>query len=119
MAAIDYIFIWRTDEKVPYMHFVKGYSPEGFKGNLFHIHMSDKTHPLWDRIFFRDYLRQNKRVATAYETLKISLAEKYKFDREAYTEAKSEFIKRITEEAKASALLSQDTKLADNTIKEI
>lgn len=100
MTAIDYHFIWRTDEKVPYMHFVKGYTSEGFKGNVFHIHMGDKTHALWDRIFFRDYLRNHKMIAKEYETLKNYLAEKYMFDREAYTNAKSEFVKRITALAK-------------------
>ena len=100
MAEIDYHFIWRTDERVPYMHFVKGYTIDGFKGNVFHIHMGDKSHPLWDRIYFRDYLRQNNKVAEEYESLKISLAEKFKYDREAYTNAKSEFVKRITEIAK-------------------
>ncbi|MFZ1497060.1 MAG: GrpB family protein [Saprospiraceae bacterium] len=100
MKEIDYHFIWRTDEKVPYMHFVKGYTIDGFKGNVFHIHMGDKTHPLWDRIYFRDYLRLNIKVAEEYESLKISLAEQFKYDREAYTNAKSEFVKRITEIAK-------------------
>lgn len=100
MTEIDYQFIWRTDERLPYMHFVKGYTIDGFKGNVFHIHMGDKSHPLWDRIYFCDYLRQNKKVAEEYELLKISLAEKFKYDREAYTNAKSEFVKRITEIAK-------------------
>ncbi|MBK9104533.1 MAG: GrpB family protein [Saprospiraceae bacterium] len=100
MTEIDYHFIWRTDERLPYMHFVKGYTIDGFKGDVFHIHMGDKSHPLWDRIYFRDYLRQNKKVAEEYELLKISLAEKFKYDREAYTNAKSEFVKRITEIAK-------------------
>ena len=79
MKEIDYHFIWRTDEKVPYMHFVKGYTIDGFKGNVFHIHMGDKTHPLWDRIYFRDYLRLNIKVAEEYESLKISLAEQFKY----------------------------------------
>lgn len=100
MTEINYHFIWRTDDKVPYMHFVKGYTIDGFTGNVFHIHLSDKSHSLWDRIYFRDYLKQNKRVAKEYETLKISLAERFKFDREEYTNAKGEFVKRITEIAK-------------------
>lgn len=100
MTEIGYHFIWRTDEKIPYMHFVKGYTIEGFKGKILHIHMSDKTHPLWDRICFRDYLRKNKEVAKEYEKLKMSLLDKFKYDRDGYTNAKSEFVKRITETAK-------------------
>lgn len=100
MNAIEYHFIWRTDEKTPYMHFVKGYTIHGFSGNIFHIHMGDKHHPLLDRIYFRDYLRRNKSVAKDYENLKIELAKKYKFNRENYTNSKSEFVRKITQKAK-------------------
>jgi GrpB-like predicted nucleotidyltransferase (UPF0157 family) len=100
MNSINYHFIWRTDETIPYMHFVKGYTINGISGDVFHVHMGDKKHPLWDRIYFRDYLRQNIKVAKEYESLKISLAEQFKYDREAYTNAKSEFVKKITEIAK-------------------
>ena len=100
MTEINYHFIWRTDEKIPYMHFVKGYTIDGFKGNVFHIHMGDKSHPLWDRIYFRDYLRNNKSVAVEYEKLKKFLAEKFQYDREGYTEGKEDFVKQITKIAK-------------------
>lgn len=102
MKKIDYHFIWRTDEQTPYMNFVKGYTLKGFEGNVFHIHMADKTHPLWDRIYFRDYLRKNTTIAKEYENLKIVLAEKFKYNREEYTNAKTNFIKRVTEIAKKS-----------------
>jgi GrpB-like predicted nucleotidyltransferase (UPF0157 family) len=55
---------------------------------------------LWDRIFFRDYPIKNPAEASKYEDLKILLANKYKNDREAYTECKAEYIKEITETAK-------------------
>jgi GrpB-like predicted nucleotidyltransferase (UPF0157 family) len=100
MNKLDYTFIWRTDEQPPYMNFVKGYTINGLKGHVFHIHMVDKTHSLWDRIYFRDYLRKSPGVAKEYEQLKRSLADKYKFDREAYTKGKEEFVKRITRIAK-------------------
>lgn len=44
MNAADYHFIWRTDDAVPYMHFVKGYTINGFSENVFHVHMGDKNH---------------------------------------------------------------------------
>lgn len=55
---------------------------------------------LWDRVYFRDYLRENPTVAKQYEELKLKLAETYKYDREAYTENKTEFIRLITRLAK-------------------
>lgn len=70
MKSINYNYIWRTDEKTPYMNFVKGYTLKGFVGNVFHIHMADKLHSLWDRIYFRDYLRKNTTVAKEYENIK-------------------------------------------------
>jgi GrpB-like predicted nucleotidyltransferase (UPF0157 family) len=48
---------------------------------------------------FRDYLRANPNAVQKYAELKRSLADKFRDDREAYTEAKSTFIKSI--EAKA------------------
>jgi GrpB-like predicted nucleotidyltransferase (UPF0157 family) len=48
-------------------------------------------------IAFRDILRQNQTLANDYAQLKKELAEKFKNDREGYTDAKTEFISRITQ----------------------
>jgi len=100
MELTGYHFIWRADSKVPYMMLVKGYTMKGFTGQTYHIHLSDKKHSLWDRLYFRDYLRNHSEVAKEYENLKIKLAEKHKYNREAYTRAKTDFITAITEMAK-------------------
>lgn len=100
MSEIGYQFIWRTDEEIPYMNFVKGYTESGFQGEVFHVHCGERNHPLWDRIYFRDYLKQHPEVAKEYENLKIELAKKHQFNREDYTNAKSEFIHKITAVAK-------------------
>jgi GrpB-like predicted nucleotidyltransferase (UPF0157 family) len=47
-------------------------------------------------IAFRDYLRSHSQIAAEYGDLKQRLAQEYRFDREAYTEAKGPFIARIT-----------------------
>ena len=62
---------------------------------MFHIHV----HPMGDNdeILFRDYLRSHPAAAREYEALKLSLLPKYKHNRDGYTEAKSEFVKRILE----------------------
>ena len=61
-----------------------------------HIHMVEVGSRFWNRhIAFRNYLRVNKDAAFEYEDLKIHLANKYKFDRDCYTDAKTEFITRI------------------------
>lgn len=51
---------------------------------------------LWrDRLKFRDRLRTDPALAAEYAALKLELARRFEFDREAYTEAKSPFIARI------------------------
>lgn len=71
-------------------------SPEGFKGQCYHIHMASLSHAgLWDRIYLRDYLIANTTVAKEYGALKLELAMKFKNDRDAYTAGKSEFIQKV------------------------
>ena len=75
------------------MSFNKGYTPDGFAEKVFHIHVH--AHGDNDEIYFRDYLRNHPETAREYESLKLSLLPKYKNDRDGYTAAKSEFVKKI------------------------
>jgi GrpB-like predicted nucleotidyltransferase (UPF0157 family) len=59
-----------------------------------HLHLVDDREELERRLRFRDRLRTDPVLAREYVTLKRALAERYRDDREAYTEAKSEFIRR-------------------------
>jgi GrpB-like predicted nucleotidyltransferase (UPF0157 family) len=43
---------------------------------------------------FRDRLRSDSALASKYLTVKLTLAERQREDREAYTEAKGEFVNR-------------------------
>ena len=80
------------------MSFNKGYTPSGFAERVFHLHLRyEGDH---DELYFRDYLQEHPTVAKDYEKLKISLWKQYEHNRDAYTEAKTEFIKNYTEEAK-------------------
>lgn len=72
-----------------------GYTEKGFADKVYHLHLRRVGD--CEEILFRDYLIKNKHIATEYEKLKIALAEKYKNNRDAYTEAKSDFIKKYTE----------------------
>ncbi|KAA3618756.1 MAG: GrpB family protein [Calditrichaeota bacterium] len=66
-----------------------------------HIHMVEKDFIHWERLLFRDYLREHPELVREYQALKIDLATKFQNDRIAYTNGKTEFIVRITREAKA------------------
>jgi GrpB-like predicted nucleotidyltransferase (UPF0157 family) len=48
-----------------------------------------------DELAFRDYMRSHPDVAAEYETLKRELAKRFEHDREAYTQAKADFIRSI------------------------
>ena len=67
-------------------------------------HPSRRTHHLHlvpadskryrDELAFRDLLRADARLAEEYAAVKDALASRFEHDREAYTEAKSDFIRR-------------------------
>ena len=59
-----------------------------------HLHLVDEPEELERRLHFRDRLRADPVLASEYAALKRALAERYRDDREAYTEAKSGFVKR-------------------------
>ena len=80
------------------MSFNKGYTPSGFAERVFHLHLRyEGDH---DELYFRDYLQEHPAVAKDYEKLKLSLWKQYEHNRDAYTEAKTNFIKKYTENAK-------------------
>jgi GrpB-like predicted nucleotidyltransferase (UPF0157 family) len=63
-----------------------------------HLHLVPFRSRLWiDRIAFRDELRRDSSLAAEYAELKKALAQRYEFDREAYTEAKGPFVRRVLE----------------------
>lgn len=96
LAALGYSY-WHDNPHPDRMFFVKGLPPNGPRSH--HVHMVEPTSALWDRLLFRDYLRQHPAEAARYAQLKYDLAARYRNDREAYTAAKADYINRITEAA--------------------
>lgn len=69
-----------------------------------HLHLVPVDSRLWsDRLLFRDFLRSSAPAAAEYATLKIASAEQHRFDREAYTDAKTAFVGSILERARRAA----------------
>ena len=65
-----------------------------------HVHVFQKGNPEIERhLNFRDYLISHPEEARAYAELKERLAQDFRTDPEGYTEAKSDFIKRVDEKA--------------------
>jgi GrpB-like predicted nucleotidyltransferase (UPF0157 family) len=62
-----------------------------------HLHLVPFGSLLWtEALAFREYLRAHPPIAGEYAALKQHLAQKYRLDREAYTQAKGPFIARVT-----------------------
>ena len=76
----------------------KGYTPQGFAERVFHLYIRRPGD--WDEIVFRDYLRRNPRKADEYAELKRKLQKRFEHDRDAYTEAKGEFIRACVKAAR-------------------
>lgn len=94
LEKLNYSY-WDENPDKESMFFVKGMPPFGER-RTHHVHISEPTHRKWqERIIFRDYLLSHPEAVTAYEKLKVELANQYTYDREKYTDAKKEFIKAI------------------------
>jgi len=90
VARLNYVhFPYRADV----MHWFCKPSPAQ---RTHHLHLVPFGSPLWnERLLFRDVLRSDRAVAAEYAKLKTLLADRYRNDREAYTEAKTAFIARV------------------------
>ena len=103
LEAEGYEYLWRPthgDDGEPwYAWFIKRDPASGVRTHHIHTAESAEINPAfaehWDRLLFRDYLREHPNTATEYGALKRRLAAESRDDRVAYTEAKSEFIARV------------------------
>jgi GrpB-like predicted nucleotidyltransferase (UPF0157 family) len=61
-----------------------------------HLHLVPFESALWrERLAFRDRLREDPAARAEYTALKDTLAARFRDDREAYTEAKGDLVRRI------------------------
>ena len=75
-----------------------GYTQNGFADKVYHIHIRYAGDN--GELYFRDYLNEHSIVAKEYEALKLRLWKHYEHNRDAYTDAKTDFITKWTEEAR-------------------
>ena len=98
LKSNGYNFSPQPNNPAPHMMFMKGYTPNGFSGQAYHVHVRYSGD--WDELYFRDYLILHQDVAKEYGQLKVRLKQKFEFDRDGYTNAKSNFIKISTNQAR-------------------
>lgn len=91
-----YIIMSSTEKRISLN---KGYTENGFAEKVFHLHIRSKNDT--DEIYFRDYLNAHPEIAKEYENLKLRLWKEYEHDRDAYTEAKTDFVNKYTALAKS------------------
>lgn len=65
-----------------------------------HVHMFQKNHPDFEKhILFRDYLNRHPDYVRKYCDLKKKFLERYRNNRESYTESKTPFIEDVVRKA--------------------
>ena len=97
LESRGYDYFWRTDVPAPYSWFIKR-DERGRRTH--HLHMDEAGSSLWERLLFRDYLREFPFEARLYDELKRRLAREHRKDRIAYTQGKTDFVVSMTEAAK-------------------
>lgn len=97
LQKIGYIIMSASENRISLN---KGYTPNGFAKKVFHLHLRLEDDA--DEIYFRDYLNSHPDVAKEYEELKLQLWKEYEHNRDAYTNAKTQFVKKYTNLAKNS-----------------
>lgn len=88
----------KMSESKTRISFNKGYTESGFAEKVYHLHLRYVGDN--DEVYFRDCLKSHPEIAKEYETLKLGLWKKFEHDRDGYTDAKSEFIRKYTAIAK-------------------
>jgi GrpB-like predicted nucleotidyltransferase (UPF0157 family) len=90
LAELDYLYApYRSEE----MHWFCKPDPARRSHHLHLVPVNSQRYR--DELTFRDRLRQDAGLAAEYASLKRRLAEKHRDDREAYTEGKGDFIRRV------------------------
>lgn len=97
-ADCGYTVMAETFEDEYRLDLCKGYTPQGFANKVFHLHIRYPGD--WDEPFFCEYLKNNPAQAAEYAALKFELKKRYKHDRDAYTEAKGDFIRACVKMAR-------------------
>ena len=93
---------YRNSEEAGRLFFRKGMP------RTHHVHIVERgSWTLQRHLFFRDYLRAHPQTMQQYAQLKQELAIRFESDREAYTQAKTEFVESIVALAAAGSTTIQ------------
>ena len=98
IEALAYEYIKKYEDVMPFRRF---FIKEQVGIRTHQIHLVGIGSEFWERlILFRDYLRQHPGVAAKYASLKKELAGREWADANEYADAKTEFIRKMENEAR-------------------
>ena len=81
----------RGERGVPGRHYFRRGQPRAY-----HVHLVEEGDRLWrDYLVFRDYLRAHAEAARRFAGVKRELSVRFAHDREAYMNAKSQYVQEI------------------------
>ena len=98
VESLGYEYVPEFEDELPDRRYFRRWA-EGRRTHQVHVVERSNT-DWWDRhVRFRDWLRSHDDDRDRYATLKLKLAAAHKDDRRTYTDAKSDFIRRIEEKS--------------------
>ena len=94
-ALVDAGYIHRGEQGIAGREFFRRGDPRSH-----HIHLAQRNGTFWnDHLKFRDALRADDKLRDEYAALKTQLAQRFPRNREAYIEAKTEFVCEVISRA--------------------
>jgi GrpB-like predicted nucleotidyltransferase (UPF0157 family) len=98
LQALGYTYIQEYESWLPAELFFRKGMPGPW---THHVHVMEPSNPRWqDHLLFRDYLRSHPETASAYGSLKRSLAASFGNDIEAFRNGKHRFVTAVTAKAR-------------------
>ena len=97
LERLGYAYWWENPDPLR-LFLVKGLPPHHPRTH--HVHLVEPDSNLWERLLFRDYLRQHSCEAGHYAQLKYDLAQQFPHDRAAYTAGKAEYVESVMKKAR-------------------
>lgn len=98
LKEIGWTLMSSQEEPEMKLSFNKGYTLYGFAEKVYHLHV--RYYGDWDELYFRDYLREHQDVSIEYGKLKQSIWKEYEHNRDGYTEAKTDFVRKYSDIAR-------------------
>ena len=99
LINLGYQYVPELESQLPERRYFRRGTPE-----THHVHMVTMGSDFWEEhVLFRDYLRSNPQAAEEYGKLKRGLANRFRFDRDAYRAGKVPFIDTVVDAARRQA----------------